>query len=199
MIFGLTGPTGAGKGTACHIFAKYGVPCVDTDRVYHTLLKEGGQMVDELTGAFGADILSEGTVNTKKLGAKVFGHPDTAERLHILNTITHKYVIERTHKMIGEMAQKGVKAVLIDAPQLFEAKIENECDLVIAVLADTELRLARILDRDSITREMAIKRINAQKSDTFFREHCHHILENNGDLATLEAQIRAFLNNQGLL
>ena len=197
--FGLTGPSGAGKGAACAIFADYGIPSVDTDRVYHELLAEGGAMTAELISAFGADILTEGIVDRKKLGATVFGHSDTAKRLHILNAITHKYVLERSFALIAEMARQGAKAALIDAPQLFEAGLEKHCDLVIGVLADTEVRLARILQRDGITKEAAMKRLNAQHSADFFREHCHVILENNSDLSALRAQIHAFLNDQGLL
>lgn len=198
-LLGLTGPTGAGKGEVCRIFAKYGIPSIDTDAVYHTLLAEGGSIVTELTEAFGKDILTNGLIDRKKLGAAVFGHPDTPDRLYKLNTITHKYVLERSFATAKTLLQNGAMAVLIDAPQLFEAHLERDCELVIGVLAERSVRLSRILARDGITEEAAMKRIAAQRSDDFFRENCHVILENNGDLAALEAQVRTFLKDQGML
>ena len=142
---------------------------------------------------------TNGLIDRKKLGIAVFGHTDTPNRLHKLNTITHKYVLERTFATAGTMLQNGAVAVLIDAPQLFEAHLERDCELVIGVLAELPIRLSRILARDGITEEAAMKRIAAQKSDDFFRENCHMILENNGDLTALEAQIPTFLKNQGML
>ena len=197
-IFGITGPSGAGKGAACSLFAKYGIPSVDTDAVYHRLLEEGGSIVTELTDAFGKEILTSGLIDRKKLGAAVFGREDTASRLHKLNTITHKYVLERAMAIAAELTAQGAKAVLIDAPQLFEAHLEKDCELVLGVLADKSVRLARIIARDDITEDAAMRRINAQKDDAFFRENCNVIFENNGDICALEAQIRTFLKDRGL-
>lgn len=198
-IIGLTGPSGAGKGLACRIFKTHGIPAVDTDGIYHELLTKKGEMTDELIAAFGRDILTDaGLVDRKKLSVTVFGKPDTAARLHTLNTITHKYIMARAHEVMRSHAQAGARAVLIDAPQLFEAGVERECDLTVAVLADRETRIARICARDGITREQAERRIDAQKSDDFFRAHCHYILENNGTARDLERMIRTFLENSGL-
>lgn len=195
-VLGLTGPTGAGKGAAASIFEKYGIPSIDTDAVYHTLLAESGDMTAELVAAFGQAILDgHGAVNRKKLAATVFGQKNTPALLHTLNTITHKYVMAKTHELVRETEKSGARAVLIDAPQLFEAHIEQECDLVIGVLADRNTRLSRIMARDGISKEAAEKRILAQHDDAFFRRVCHHILENDGDLAALEAQIRRFLED----
>lgn len=193
-IIGLTGPSGAGKGTAAAIFLKYGIPSIDTDDVYHQLLAEGGDMTRELTAAFGKGILNDGgKVDRKKLGAAVFGHENTPSLLHTLNTITHKYVMARTHELLHELQKNGARAVLIDAPQLFDAHTESECDTVIGVLADRQTRLARIMMRDGISEEAALRRINAQQEDSFFRNACQYILENDGTTQSLEEQIRRFL------
>ena len=201
-IIGLTGQSGAGKGAACAIFQKYGIPSVDTDAVYHALLAVNGPCTQELIAAFGTDILSEaGLVDRKKLAQTVFGKPNTANLLHTLNTITHKYIMAETHRLLQTYAQNGADAALIDAPQLFEAGAQKDCDLVVAVLAPRAVRLARITARDGISEEAAVRRIDAQKPDAFYREHCDAILENDGDLHALEEQIRGFLikYNVGLL
>ena len=198
-ILGLTGPSGAGKGAAAAIFAKYGIPSIDTDAVYHELLEKNTDLITELTDAFGKQILDgNGRVDRKKLGAIVFGQENKPTLLHTLNTITHKYVMAKTHEMAQEHEKNGARALLIDAPQLFEAHIEGECDLILGVLADRETRKARIMARDGISEEAATRRMNAQRPDDFYRGACHHILTNDGDLSALEAQILRFLENSDL-
>ena len=197
-IIGLTGPSGAGKGLACDIFARYGIPSVNTDAVYHTLLESHTPLRDELTEAFGQDILESGRVDRKKLAQSVFGHTDTAQRVHTLNAITHKYIMAQTWKEIKAFGERGARAAIIDAPQLFEAEIQNDCDFVVGVLAPVEQRLARVIARDGITAETAENRFSAQKDEGFYRTHCQYILESNTDTATLEQQIRHFLVTSGL-
>jgi dephospho-CoA kinase len=198
-ILGLTGPSGAGKGAVCNIFKAFGIPSIDTDAVYHQLLEEGGSIKNELCTAFGPDILDEsGKIDRKKLASAVFGKENTPSLLHTLNTITHKYVMARTHDLMQAIKQSGAIAVLIDAPLLFEAGIEKECDAVIGVLADRKTRLCRITERDSITEEAAQMRIDAQKSDAFYRKSCQYILENNNDYETLETQICRLIKELGL-
>ena len=198
-VIGLTGPSGAGKGAVCGVLAKHGIPAIDTDAVYHRLLAENDALTEELCASFGKDILNESCrVDRKKLGATVFGRPDTPARLHTLNTITHKYVMARTHEMLLALKQNGAIAAIIDAPLLFEAGIEKECDAVIGVLADRETRLSRIMKRDGITKEDAMMRISSQNSDGFYRSSCQYILENNNDYAALESQISRLLMELGL-
>lgn len=198
-ILGLTGPSGAGKGTVCGIFAEYNIPSIDTDAVYHGLLDTDEALTAELIGAFGANILAEnGKIDRKRLGARVFGQENTPQLLHTLNTITHKYVMTRTRELVRELENNGATAVLIDAPQLFEAGIQHECLFVIGVLADREQRISRIMQRDDISRDAAERRINAQRDDAFFRSACQYILENNGDVDALRAQVCHLLKISGL-
>jgi dephospho-CoA kinase len=81
---------------------------------------------------------------------------------------------------------------------LFEAGVDKACDAVIGVLSDRAVRLSRITARDSITEEAAQMRLDAQKSDDFYRSACQYIIENNGDHAALEAQIRCLLKELNL-
>lgn len=192
-IVGLTGGSGTGKGTVAEIFAEYGIPSVDTDAVYHELLENDRELNLELAAAFGAGILGEdGKVNRKLLAATVFGKENTPALLHTLNQITHKYVMSETKKRLAEYANTA-PAALIDAPLLFEAGLDSWCEAVIGVLADRETRIQRVMKRDGIDRAAAIRRIDAQPDDNFFRERCNIVLENNGDLAQLKEKVRKIL------
>ena len=197
-IIGLTGPSGAGKGLACDVFARYGIPSVNTDAVYHTLLESHTPLRDELTEAFGQDILESGRVDRKKLAQSVFGHADTTQRVHTLNAITHKYIMAKTRDLVRNFANEGAPAVLIDAPQLFEAGVERECDLVLGVIASPALCVERITSRDGIDEIAALSRLAAQHDDAYFKARCDAVIENTDDLATLERAVCQFIEQYGV-
>ena len=199
-IIGLTGPSGSGKCAVSRILKAYGIPSVDTDAVYHDLLLEEGPCTRELTDAFGPDILDmQGLVDRKKLAGAVFGHPDSETRLHTLNRITHKYIMAKTHELVHRHTEKGVPAVVIDAPLLFEAGVDAECDLVLGVIAPPEICIRRIMERDGIPEQAARMRLASQHDSAFFRQHCHAVVENNTSIEALEAQICQFLKDYGVI
>ena len=198
-IIGLTGRSGAGKGAVCAILKAHGIPAIDTDTVYHEILNQKGACTAELVAAFGDEILNEqGLVERKKLAARVFGKENTSALLHTLNAITHKYIMAKTREMVQVHCQNGARAVLIDAPQLFEAGVEKECDLTIGVIAPDALCTERIMARDGISRENAQKRLAAQHDNNYFRQHCTAVVENAGSPAELEAQICQILKKFGV-
>ncbi len=193
-IIGLTGGSGAGKSLAASIFRKNGIPVVDADAVYHDILQSQNPCTEELTLAFGSSILMpSGGVDRRKLREAVLRRENTSALLHTLNTITHKYIMAKTEELLQSHANEGAQIALLDAPLLFEAGAERICDTVIGVLAERDLRLARIMKRDGISTNDATTRLNAQKDDTFFLEQCDVIFYNNGSPADLERQICEFL------
>ncbi|MBE6554730.1 MAG: dephospho-CoA kinase [Ruminococcaceae bacterium] len=193
-VIGLTGGSGSGKSTVATLLQEKGLRVLDADRIYHELLASDPEMNAELADAFGDEILSEsGIVDRKKLGALVFGKPDAEARLHILNEITHKYVMVRIRKMLQEARGEGLSIVVLDAPLLFEAGAEVLCDTVIGVIAPTEQRIARLIERDGITHEQARARIAAQHGDDFFRARCDLILENDSDESALLERLMQLL------
>ena len=193
LTVGLTGPSGAGKGTVAALFARYGIPSIDTDAVYHALLVPPSPCLDELAARFGSSILtSEGRLDRKALAALVFATGHEAE-LADLNRIAHRHVLDETRRRLVDHEAQGAPAVLVDAPQLFESGFDAECDRILVVLAPWETRLARIMERDGITREQALARLNAAHPDDFFRARADLILVNDGDPSVLEDEVQKCL------
>ncbi len=193
-IIGLTGRSGAGKGEACAIFQKHGIPCVDTDAVYHEILRGKNACTAELATRFGNELLNtDGSVDRTALRNAVFGHEDTDARVHTLNAITHKYIMAKTREIVQQHRESGAPAVVIDAPQLFEAGVEQECDIVLGILADDASCISRILQRDHISRESAVQRLALQHDNAYFLARCDAVIENIGDLEELERSICQFL------
>ena len=194
QVVGLCGRSGSGKGYVCRVFEKMGVPSIDTDAVYRSLLtgQEGASSpcLCAIVQAFGSGVLdADGNLNRRALAKIVFA-PGNGTRLERLNSITHKYIKEQTQREIALLRETGAGAVLIDAPVLFEGQMETLCDKTCAVLAARNTRIARIVARDAITEEYAALRIDAQKDDAFYRERCDYVVQNDADLDTLYTQVR---------
>ncbi|MCL2045452.1 MAG: dephospho-CoA kinase [Oscillospiraceae bacterium] len=174
-IIGITGGTGAGKTSALRVLESMGALAVDCDAVYHEILASDGNMKMELEDRF-PGVLVDGVIDRRALGGIVFNDPDA---LSDLNTITHKYTTDAVEERLEKWEAQGGSIAAIDAIALIESGINAKCDIVVGVTASRETRLLRIMQRDGISREQAETRINAQKPDSFFEEHCDYILENN--------------------
>lgn len=195
LVIGLTGPTGAGKSVVSEEFAARGIPILNADEVYHALLIPPSPCLDRLTARFGSRILNDdGSLNRPSLGRIVFSDP---KALADLNAITHGYVLREIRERLAHLRATDTPITLIDAPQLFEAGGERDCTTVISVLADADTRLARIMERDGIDRDTALRRMASQKSDDFFRAHSDYIIENNGDLLKVQSKVRQILDELG--
>ena len=193
-IIGLCGGSGSGKGTVSKLFLKHGIPSIDTDAVYHSITSELTPCVSELAARFGEGIIkSDGSLDRRSLGRIVFSDESGLSGKD-LNRITHKYVLERVREIITEYGASGVSAVLVDAPMLFESGFDKECHKIICVLADKNIRIARILIRDGISYEDAERRIASQLSDTELASRCDFVIENNKDIDDLDRRVREIVN-----
>ena len=178
-IIGITGNSGSGKSYIAKKFAEQEngfVICAD--EIAHKVMAPGGAAYDEIIEAFGNEILSEsGHINRKILGPIVFS--DSKKR-ELLEQISHKHVISEIDKL-KESAQNsdvGYKCIIIDAPLLIEAGLHHIVDEVWAVYADIETRLARVMTRDGISREDALRRFSAQTPFEELAGYADKIIEN---------------------
>lgn len=186
-VIGITGPTGAGKTTVLRVLERMGGVILDCDAVYHELTRTSAPMREELKARFGPEIFSpEGELLRKTLGGIVFGDE---QALADLNEITHRYVFQAVEEAIAAAGEERRPAVAVDAIALLESGLGELCDVTVAVTADDELRIRRIMARDGISEDYARLRVEAQKPSRWFEERCDHTLRNDGpDPSELEAQ-----------
>ena len=182
-VIGLTGQTGAGKSAVREMLEKTGIACVDCDRVSREVTAANSPALKALCEVFSDEILTpEKALDRKKLGSIVFS---SKEKLELLNKTIFPFIIDDIKRKIAECEDD----VVLDAPTLFESGCDKLCDLTVAVVADREVRLERIISRDGISKKDAENRINSQLSEEFFRKNCDVIIENNGDLSSLEKAV----------
>lgn len=198
LIIGLTGQTGAGKSVVSAICREWGIPAIDTDEVYHSLLIPPSACLDELVSAFGAGILkADASLDRPALAAIVFA-PDGKDKRELLNRITHRYVLEAVRATCRELTVQGVPAILVDAPLLYESGFDRECNRVLAVLSSPDVRLCRIMARDGLSLAAATARMQAQHPDAYYHR-ADGVLYNDGNTpAELIPPLRGLLTEWGV-
>lgn len=191
-IIGMCGRSGSGKGYVCRLFLQYGIPSVDTDAIYRRLTGPSpilSPCMLELMHAFGEEVVAgDGSLNRKKLSSIVFSSGDR-EALQKLNQITHKYILNESVVMLGRMLNMGAPAVILDAPALFEARLDGLCDHVVCVLADEQTEIHRIMVRDQLTETEAKSRLSSQITSEELKRRSEFCIDNSAG-APVEEQVK---------
>ena len=189
-VIGVTGPSGAGKSLFCSYLEELGCLHLDCDKIYHDLVDSPSECTRALEAEFGASVIKpDGSLDRVALGAIVFA-PD-ADRLRArLNEITHAFVLAEVRKAIAETDKT---CAVIDAPLLFEAEFEKECNFTVALLASPELRLSRLTLRDNRTAEALRARMNAAHADEFYSSRATYTIINDGDADKLRTAAKNIL------
>lgn len=177
-IIGLTGPTGAGKSSIVTIAKKLNIKVFNCDKIAREVTEKGQPALEKLAEEFGNDILENGCLIRSKLAQKAFASKEETEKL---NRIIFPFIKKKLVSLITQEIENGTKAVLLDAPTLYESGTDVLCDKVIAVLSSKEIRQKRIIKRDNLNIQSANLRMNAGKSDNFYTK-ADYIINNNGSI-----------------
>ncbi len=176
-VIGITGKTGSGKSSVAKSMIQQNPSAllIDADEICHRIL-EKDEVAVSLVYEFGKDILSNRSVNRRKLARLVFSDKSKLDKL---NKITHPLIAEDIIHTIEKAAADGVKTVILDAPTLIESGLNGICDEVIFVKADKQIRTTRIIARDELSVEEARQRMNFEHSDDYYIEFASKIINNN--------------------
>jgi len=182
---GVTGGLGAGKSTACQRFKENGAVIFDADSIAKEILQATREVQDRIAEEFGADIVKDGRVDTRKLASQAFSNE---ENQSILNNIVQPYVIEAFEKRRDEL-EKKVGLLVVDAPLIFESGFDSHLDHTLLIFASLKMRIARALRRGNLTREEILRRMDLQMPEEDKRDLASFVIENNGTLEELNQEI----------
>lgn len=194
-IIGVTGGTGSGKSTVSQILHDLGAIIINADSIAKEVVSKGGKTLEEIAEYFGIEIVDDnGELDRRKLGHIVFNNP---EKLNVLNTITHKYIAEKINEKVNSLkSDSDAGVVVIDAPIPIEYGFLDLSDTVWVVVADTKVRIKRIMERDGLSYDEALSRLKAQKKDEEYLKIADEVLVNNGNIEELEKEVvRLFFKN----
>ena len=184
-VLGVTGGTGCGKSVVCRILKEQGGKIIDADKITRKLQEPGEVVYDEIRDFFGSEIiLPEGGIDRKKLGAIVFS--DIAKR-RVLNDIVHSRVSQEIKRRIAKYEEEGnIPFVVLDVPLPIEEGFFDTANCIWAVVANNDLRVARLVKRMGITEKEAEARISAQMTNREYEDIADVTILNEGDVFELK-------------
>ncbi len=188
VVIGLTGGIASGKSTVSEVLRDLGAVVIDADRVGHHSYEPGTPGFQKVVNAFGHDIVgSDGTIDRRVLGGKVFGAPGEMERL---NAIIWPEIRTLIQEEIGQIQSRDPDVVIVlEAAVLIEAGWQDLCDEVWVVNTTIKNALERLKQRNGLGEDAAMARINSQMPARERAEHADVKIENTGSEEQLRSRI----------
>ena len=185
IIIGLTGGIGSGKSTFLSWFSDQGIPIFESDKVAKELLNTSLKPL--IRQQFGNKLYKKGHLDTQALASLVFENNSLLKKL---NTIVHPAVADAFELFIKTNNQ--ARLVVKEAAILFETGAYKRCDFTILICAPKEARIARVMQRDSVSREDVLNRMRKQWPDSKKIPLADAIIENK-DLQTALKQLESLV------
>ncbi len=193
FVVGLTGGIGTGKSTALKAFEAMGATTVSLDQIAKEQAKPGRPGYRAIVKVFGSCVLrADGAIDRALLGRAVFN--DKRARLG-LEKATHPLILKEMDELIKRL--RGV--VVVDVPLLFEKKLQKNFDATIVIACKPAKQLKRILNRDKLNGNEARARIKAQLPLSQKRKLADVTIDNDKDIASLQAKVNDYYNAIALL
>ncbi len=188
---GLTGGIGCGKSTVAAMMREMGCIVIEADLLAHKLIEPGQPAYDEVLREFGSGVRGAGgRIDRRKLAAIVFADP---AKLKLLNAIIHPRVIEAVDRQLAELERKQPQAVaVVEAALLIESSYHERLDHLVVVWCEPEQQIERLVNRSTgrgLTREEALRRINAQMQMDQKRRIADDEIDCSGPLEITRAQV----------
>ena len=171
-IIGLTGGIGSGKTTIAKYMHSFGIPLYIADDQARKLM-ESHEIVHAIKKKFGEVIFDKEILNRAKLAEIVFNEP---EKLEELNAIIHPAVKSDFKEWL--LQNKSAPFIIYEAAILFESGNYLNCDYIITVVAPIDIRIERVMKRDKTSRELILKRMEAQWTDEQRVSKSDFVIEN---------------------
>ena len=200
MVIGITGGIGSGKSTAAEYLLDQGFVSIDADQIGRDLTAEGQPLLEKIEEQFGC-VRHEGTtgnglvLDRKAMAKLVFRDSDIKEQY---DELVQGEIIAVIDAEIERLSKTDARGILIDAPLLFEANINDRCDVVILITADMDERIDRVSERDDADEEEIRDRISNQMSDEAKAEFSDFVVDNSGEPEDMFRQLDDIIDYLGL-
>ena len=189
VVVGLTGGIACGKSLAVNEFRKLCAHIIDADAIAREVVKKDSHTLKKIVSVFGNDILlGSGDLDRKKVRNIVF---NDKKKRKMLERITHPEIIKRIRFLLNKI-DSGI--IVVDAPLLFEARIQHVMDLIVVVWSSQEKQVQRLMKRDDITRQDALAMIHAQMPLSEKKKKADILIHNTGSIDDITSRVKQAYN-----
>lgn len=180
----ITGTIASGKSSLCEILRKKSYQVISADKVNKKLLEVDGLNYGAIrdSNLFDEAFSKEGLLDKKLLAKIIFNDKKKRE---ILNKISHKNIIDYINEKINKSKDDFV---FVEIPLFFQMKETFPHDYVWLVKASRDVQISRLMKRDKIGKDYAIKKIKSQNEDIMVKSS-DFVFDNSKDLESLEKQV----------
>ncbi|HVZ26393.1 MAG TPA: dephospho-CoA kinase [Sediminibacterium sp.] len=173
LRIGITGGIGSGKSTVSHIFSVLGIPVWDADTAARTIMETQEGLINAIRSAFGEASYLDGKLNRKFLADQVFHDPAKLEQL---NALVHPFAIAEA---AAWSEKQDTPYTVKEAALFFESGSAGDMDYIIGVYAPRHIRIQRVMDRDGLSREAVLERMQRQIQEEIKMRLCDFVILND--------------------
>lgn len=194
ILVGLTGGIATGKSTVADLFRRFGAAVIDADQLARDVVQPGKPAWREIVKCFGKRVLlPDRTIDRPALGSIVFRN---RRKLRRLERIIHPRVAREQQRRARRIARRTPNAIIIyEVPLLFEAGVNTRVDKIIVVTADRETQVARLKQRNGLTRRQAFQRIRSQMPLAEKARRADIVLDGTKNKSLLSREIRRLVRD----
>ena len=196
MIIGLTGGIASGKSTAAKTLGEWGAYVIDADKLGHRAYLKDPTAYQAVVTTFGEDTIgSDGEIDRRALGGKVFGSP---ARLKQLTDIVWPAIRELAAAEIGAVqTTEPQRVIVLEAAVLIEAGWQDLVDEIWVTVVDRDVAIARATARDGVDTAAIEARIDSQLSNDERAAQANHVIDNSATAEDLEQQLQQLWTQLG--
>ncbi|MGX4686123.1 dephospho-CoA kinase [Vagococcus sp. JNUCC 83] len=193
-LLGLTGGIASGKSTISDYFKAKNIPVIDADLVAREVVEPGTKGLEQIVQDFGQSILlADGTLNRKKLGSMIFEDSKKRERLNaILSGAIRQNILDK----ISELKKLQRPLIVLDIPLLYEGGYQELVNSVMVCYVPKEIQLSRLMKRDKLTKQEAMKRIDSQMTLEEKNKLADVVIDNSGRIDDTLKQVQTWLEQE---
>lgn len=192
LIVSLTGGIATGKSIVARTLENLGCYVDYADKIAHRLMEPEKPAWRKIVSLFGPEILNtDKTINRLKLGAFIFERENDRNSL---NKFIHPLVLEEKKRIIEKLRKEGIYKIFVsEAALTIEAGFAKFFDKIIVVNCRQEVQINRLMKRDKISREDALKKIRAQMPSEQKFKFADYIIDTSGSISnTIEQTEQVF-------
>lgn len=186
---GITGGIGSGKSTVAKIIRASGYLVLDADSIAKKVMSTDESVKREIKSTFGEESYKGNEPNRDYLASSVF---TSVESIIKINSIIHPPTIKKINELMNEELQKKDLA-FVEAALIFESEMDEMLDYVLLVTASENIRINRIVKRDSFTEQQVLERMKFQMPESEKENLADFVLKNESTIEDLENKTKFFL------